>query len=128
MNLNNFFEKTYKIKTFAAISQLSTLIYNNSSPNLTWMQFFKNNWLENPENLYLQNIQRPIWNLPKYLKIKKIFHNLKTMIFRSLQNTKSITKVADLKMVNQKLVIIATNLLFCYIFFKVCLYLYLKPT
>lgn len=48
-----FFEKIYKIKITAIISKLFGLIYNDPSQNLTLMQFYKNNWLENLNNLYL---------------------------------------------------------------------------
>lgn len=90
------------------------------------MQFYKNIWSENSENLYLQNIQQLIWSLTKYLKIKEIIYNLKTIIFYPLQNDKLITKRINLKIVKEKLIVVATNSLVCYIFFKVYLYLYIK--
>ena len=48
-----FFEKAYKIKTAAAISGLSRLIHDNPFLDLTWTQFCKHGWLENPKNPYL---------------------------------------------------------------------------
>lgn len=56
----------------------------------------------------------------------KIIYNLKIMTFYVLQNDKSITKKADLKIIKEKLVIIVTIFLVCYIFSKVYLYLYIK--
>lgn len=50
-----FFEKRYKIRATAMILSLFRLLYNNILLDLTKTQFCKNNWLENRENLYLQN-------------------------------------------------------------------------
>ena len=116
------------MRAAAAIPGLSRLIHDNPSLDLTWTQFYKHGWLENPENPYLQNIQRLIWSSPKYAKMKKIIHNLKTMTFRLPQDDESTIGGVDLEIVKEKLVIVVTNPLTCYIFSKVCLYLYIRLT
>ena len=77
-----FFGKAYKIRAAATIPELSRLIHDDPSLDLTWTQFCRNGWLEKSDNSYLQNIQRLIWSSPKYLRIKKIINGLKTMTFR----------------------------------------------
>lgn len=44
------------------------------------------------------------------------------MIFRPLQDDKLIIKEVNLKIVEKKLMIVATNFLTCYIFSKIYLY------
>lgn len=51
-----FFDTAYKIRVTVAILGLFRLILNNLSLDFTWMQWCKNSWLENSDNLYLQNI------------------------------------------------------------------------
>ena len=118
-----FFEKAYKIRAAAAIPGLSRLIHDDPSLDLTWTQFCRNGWLEKPDNPYLQNIQRLIWSSPKYSRIKEIINGLKTMTFRPPQDDESTTAGVELEIVKEKLVIVATNPLVCYVFSKVCLYL-----
>lgn len=81
-----FFEKAYRIRAAAAIPGLSRLM-NDDDPSLdlTWTQFCRNGWLENPENPYLQNLRllhRVMCSSPKYAMVKGIIQNLTTMTFR----------------------------------------------
>lgn len=48
-----FFEKTYKIMAAIAIPRLFKLIHNDLFLDLTWMEFCKHSWLENPKNSFL---------------------------------------------------------------------------
>lgn len=53
LEFERFFEKAYKIRAAVAIPGLSRLIHDNPSLDLTWTQFYKKGWLENPDNLYM---------------------------------------------------------------------------
>lgn len=50
------------------------------------------------------------------------------MTFCQLQNDESAIRGIHLEIIRKKLVIIMTYLLVSYIFFKICLYLYIKFT
>ncbi len=77
-----FFEKAYKIRVAVAIPRLSRLIHDDPSLDLTWIQFYRNGWLENTENPYLLNLQLLMGSSPKYTMVKGIIKNLTTMMFR----------------------------------------------
>ncbi len=116
-----FFEKTYKIKATAAIPGLSRLIHDNPSLDLTWTQFCRNGWLENTKNPYLLNLQLLMSSLPKYIMVKGIIKNLTMITFRPPQDDEPLSEASKLVIVKEKLVVVATNSLVCYIFSKVCL-------
>ncbi len=116
-----FFEKAYKIRAAVAIPGLSRLIHDDPSLNLTWTQFCRNGWLKNTENPYLLNLQLLMSSLPKYAMVKGIIKNLTMMTFRSPQDHEPLSEASDLAIVKEKLVVVATNPLVCYIFSKVCL-------
>ncbi len=58
---------------------------------------------------------------PKYAMVKGIIKNLTTMTFRPPQDNKPLSEASDFVIVKEKLVVVATNPLVCYIFSKVCL-------
>ncbi len=77
--------------------------------------------MENTENPYLLNLQLLIDSLPKYAMVKGIIKNLTIMTFHLPQNNKLLLEASDLVIVKEKLVVVMTNPLVCYIFSKVYL-------
>ncbi len=53
--------------------------------------------------------------------VKGIIKNLTTMTFHPPQDDEPLSEANDLTIVKEKLVVVATNPLVCYIFSKVCL-------
>ncbi len=60
-------------------------------------------------------------SLPKYVMVKRIIKNLTMVTFCSPQDDEPLSEASDLVIVKEKLVVVATNPLVCYIFSKVCL-------
>ncbi len=60
-------------------------------------------------------------SLSKYARVKGIYQNLTTITFRPPQDDKPLSETSDLAIVKEKLMVVATNSLVCYIFSKVYL-------
>lgn len=53
--------------------------------------------------------------LPKYTMVKKMIKNLITMMFYLLEDNELLSEVNDFMIVKKKLMVVAINLLVCYI-------------
>lgn len=119
--LKCFFYKIYKIRAPVIILRLFRLIHDNSSLDLIQTQFCINSWFKIQENLCLQNLRLLIYSLSKYLVIKRIIKTLAIMMFCLPQDNKLSLEASDFIIEKEKLVVIMTNPLVCYLFLKLYL-------